>query len=314
MIRCCKLLLAFVVAGLFLTLIPGCGTCFLQNSSVLVNRKLPTITTSDGDNNLLQVAVSGSYVNPGTARYTLDEHTEYVSSDGTFDYTRKTNSIGYDSAVNNVPYEGENIHVKTSRWNANLQLSLVAFYRKTLEKTYRLQFLSEFQYSNFENASFRNYKFGPTFSLISKQFAFHPKIQFGYSKVIADYSLLMRMELWNSFQSETKAQYSWSADSGHVNRYRFFIEFGATAEFPFGKFFSMLTDLSGTYQYLFSYDGNYVHLSYVEFSPAVKISLGKNISLITGIALPLNPDMTRQLSPQYFMKMAFYAVPAWNKP
>lgn len=314
MIKGCKLLLVNIALCLCVTLIPGCATYYLQNSSVLVNRKLPTITTSDGGKNLIQVAVSGSYVHPGIARYTLGEHTGYVSSDGTFDYTRKTESDGYDSVVNNVPYKGENVHVKTSRWNANLQFSLVPFYRHTLTQTYRLQLLSEFQYSNFENSSFRNYKFGPTFSFISEQFALHPKIQFGYSKVKADYSMLLRSESWNPFLAETSSQFSWSADSGYVNRYRFFIEFGATLEFPLGKIISILTDLSGTYQYLFSYDANYVHLSYAEISPAIKLSLGRNVSLITGIALPLNPDMTRQLSAQYFMKMAFYAVPAWNKP
>lgn len=296
-------------------LIVNCNEYYLQNASVLSNRKMPTITTSLEDNRIFDIEVSGGYSGKRPAEYTQGRHTDYVSSNGKFDYNCASDT-NCNGSLNNVPYSGDNITLQPSQWNATLQLSFVPFYKKTELKVYRLRILGEAQYGKSENSEYLNFKFGPTFSSIGKRFAVHPKILLGYSKIEAKYQALIRHETEHIllFSDSSYYTYTWEPDSGEIKSYRFYTEFGATFEFPFNKTFSLLTDLSGTYQFLFEYpSGEYIYLAYAEFSPAIKIIASKYLTILSGISIPYNPDMNNQFPIQGFVKAHLTIGPYWGK-
>lgn len=290
----------------------NCNEYYLQNASVLSNRKMPTITTSLGDYRIIDIEVSGGYSGKKPAEYTQGTHTDYVSSNGRFDCDCASDTNRNDS-TNNVPYSGDNITLQPTQWNATLQLSFVPFYKKTELKVYRLRILGEAQYGNSENSEYLNFKFGPTFSSIGRRFAIHPKILLGYSKIEAKYQALIRSENEQFLLlNDSSCTYTWVPDSGEINSYRFYTEFGATFEFPFNKTFSLLTDLSGTYQFLFEYpSGKYIYLAYAEFSPAIKISASKYLTILSGISIPYNRDMNEQYPIQGFVKAHLSIGPYW---
>ena len=306
----CKYVLLTIV--LWLT---NCDKYYLQEATVITSRKAPTITTSLGDYRVMDIEVSGSYSGKKTVEYSQGSHTDSVSSNGKFDYECASDPNCNSSQVNNVPYSGENIALHSSQWNAIVQLSLVPFYKKTESKIYRLRILAEAQCGKVNNRGYQNFKFGPTFSSIGNRFAVHPKILLGYSKINVKYQGLIRHETEHLMLfSDNYYTYTWEPDSGSIDSYRFFTEFGATLELPLNRTISILTDVSGTYQYLFECPSDeYIYLAYVEFSPAIKVNVSKYLTLLSGISIPYNPDMVIQLPIQCFAKMHFSVGPYWGK-
>jgi hypothetical protein len=306
----------FIIAALIF-IITGCNEYYLQEATVITNRKMPTITTSQRENRLIDIEVSGAYSGQKNAAYTQGKHTEFVSNNGKFDYECASDPNCMDTLINNVPYTGENIRFSSNQWNANVQLSFIPFYKKTRSKTHKLRILTEAQFGADKNNNvYLNFKFGPTYSSIGNRFAIHPKFLTGYSKTDIKYQALIRQENENIlfFSDSSYYTYSWKPDSGSFEAYRFFIESGATFEFPLNENFSILTDVSGTYQYLFEYpSGEYFYLAYAEISPSFKISVSKNITIISGISVPYNPDMHIQLPIQGFAKMHFSVGPTWGR-
>jgi len=301
----------FLTAFLFLT---GCNEYFLQNASVLTNRKVPTITTSQKHNGWVDIEVSGAYSRKRTASITQGNHTEFVSADGNFDYDCASNPDCNDTLVNNIPFRGDNVKIHTTQWKANFQLSLIPLYIQRPLKTFKFRLLVEAQYGRGKIADFWDFKFGPTFSIIRDDFAIHPKIIVGYSKADVKYHGLIRNEIehWELF-SDNYYTYTWEPESGSVNSYRIFYEGGATIEWPVNKIFSFITDINITYQSFFRYHGEAINVIYPELSPAIKLSASDYLTIITGFSLPYNPDMKVQLPLQYFTKMHFSIGPYLDK-
>ncbi len=297
----------FLTALLFIT---GCNEYYLQHASILTIRKAPTITTTQRNNGFIDIEISGAYSREKTATYNQGNHTEYVSADGEFDYDCASNPDCNDTLVNNIPFRGDNIEIRTTQWNANLQLSLVPFYLKKKYKTYRLRILAEAQYGRYGNTDFWNFKFGPTCSFIRDHFAIHPKIILGYSIVDGKYYELIKSKVEHGglFFDSTYYTYTWRADSGaFYNSRRICIESGATIEWRMNETFSILSDISFTYQHLFTYDGDVINMDYTEFSPAIKLSASKYLTIIAGVSLPHNFSMNSQLPIQGFSKIHFSA-------
>lgn len=301
-----------LIAFLFLI---GCNEYYLQHASVLTTRKVPTITTSQNDNRWIDIEVSGAYSRNKTASITQGKHTEYVSADGEFDYECASNPDCNDTLVNNIPFPGDNVKIKSTQWNANFQLSLTPLYIKKPLKAFRLRFLAEAQYGRGNNTEFWDFKFGPVFSYIKDDFAIHPKIILGYSKADIKYYGLIKREIehWMLFTDSSYYTYTWEPESGSENQFRAFYEGGATIEWRMNKTFSILTDISCTYQYLFNYHGEYINVFYPEFSPAIKLSASKHLTIITGLSLSYNPDMKAQLPSLYFTKMHLSVGPSWGR-
>lgn len=277
-------------------LLANCDKYYLQKASVLTGRKSPTIITSLNDDRFFDAEFSGSYTGNRIAEYTKGSHTEHVSGDGNFDYECASDTNCNDSLVNNVPYTGDNISLNTNRWNARIQLSITPFYRVADLNKYRLRILAEAQYGQIDGISLFNFKYGSTFSSIGNQIAIHPKILVGYSRVKGEYRGLIRNSSYHT--------YTWEPDSSSFDSYRYCIEMGATLEIILNKTFSIFSDISGTYQYLFEYPNReYINLGYAEFSPGVKVNTLNNVAFITGVSLPYNPDMTKQLPIQCFAKL-----------
>jgi hypothetical protein len=288
----------------------------LQKASVLTGRKSPTITTSLNDNRIFDVEISGSYTRNDETEYSQGMHTEYVSSDGDFDYQCASDTNCNDSLVNNVPYAGDNISLRTNQWNARIQFSIIPFYKETNLRTYRLRLMAEAQLGKLEGIDLYSFKFGPIFSSIGNRIAIHPKILLGYSRVEGKYYSLIRHEIKHVFLFSDSSYYTyeWEPDSGDFATYKFLTEMGATFEIILNKTFSIFADISGTYQYLFEYpNGEYNYLGYAEFSPGVKINALNNVAFLTGVSLPYNPDMTKQLPVQCFAKAHASIGPFWGR-
>jgi hypothetical protein len=294
----------------------NCDTFYLQNTTVLTSRKSPTITTSLKDHRVIDIEVTGSYSDKRPAEYTQGKHTAYISSNGYFDWECASDTNCNDSLVNNVPFSGDNVALNTNQWNANIQLSLIPFYKKTEFHVFRLRLLGEAQYGKTGNREYLNFKFGPTFSSIGKKFSIHPKILMGYSKINLKYQGLIRREIEHAilFSDSSYYTYTWEPDTGKLESYRFFAEFGATFEVPLNRTFSVIADLCGTYQNLFEYPrGEYRYLAYAEISPAIQINILPQLAILTGISIPYNPDMSKQLPIQCFGKIHSSVGPFWGR-
>jgi len=284
-----------------LLLFSSCNQYYLQKASVLTGRKSPTITTTLNDNRIFDVEISGSYTRNDEAEYTQGMHTEYVSSNGDFDYECASDTNCNDSLVNNVPYAGDNISLRTNPWNARIQLSFVPFYKEGDLWTHRLRLMAEAQYGQLEGIDLFSFKFGPTFSFIGNRIGIHPKILLGYSRVEGEYHSFIRHEIEHIilFSDSSYYTYEWEPDSGTFGSYKFLTEMGATVECILNKTFSIFADISGTYQYLFEYpSGEYNYLGYAEISPGIKMNALKNVAFLIGFSLPYNPEMRKHLLKQ----------------
>ena len=166
--------------------------------------------------------------------------------------------------------------------------------------------MSELQIGYLENDFYLNYKIGPAFSSIGETGAVHPKILFGFSRIVAEYDALWRSQ---SAYSSSRLH----SDSGACDAYRFYTEFGATFEFRLTGRFSLFTDVSGTLQYLFDHGaGDYTYLRYAEFSPGLKVDLADFSRIISGVSIPYNQEMSVQMPKQVFLKLQTSFGPSWG--
>lgn len=290
----------FLLSSLLLS---NCNVYYLQNATVLTDRKTPTITTNVGENRLIDLGLSASYSDKRAAKF--------------------TQGAPADSVYRNTMDDTGNVKLCSNYWNVNLQAAVAVFYKKSENKRQRLRFLTDLQAGQFENMfsgnkqMFLDFKFGPTYSLEWKKFATHPRILTGVSRINAKYDVLVGdVAFMKSLQDSPYSDYYWTKDSGEVDSYGYFIEAGNTFELFLNKYISLLTDLSGTFEYLFEYPGDnnvYVTLSYLEISPAVKINLSKSFTIVSGISVPYNPDYNVQLPCQFFMRVFTSVGPLWGK-
>jgi len=271
-----------------LLLLSGCTQYYLQNLSVVTNRIDPAITTSVESPSRFEMSLSGNYSKKNRAEYMEGSRSDFTADNKIIEPGCKGNPLC------SLKLKGDNVHLKFPEWSVNFQFSGVPFYKKTYRTEHVIRVHSDAQSGKYDNSWYYTYKVGPVYSYILRDFGVHPKIFGGVSKVNSFYDAISSTSILSSQYTER---------IGQETSYKLFCQGGVTLEYIAHKKLSFFLDVSGAYQWLYTYNSfDYVGFSYMEFTGGIRFSTGI-VSYLAGASLSLSNQMGADYPARSFFRI-----------